>query len=311
MVQLDGRRAVVCSFLRMRGRTSARRQGLEPTHGQRAFSQDWGPEEPRAARGSGAFTRSDEQHARRADTNQPPYCGRATGGPNRRPGPNQPGTPAPGGRGTDAPRPPPVRTRFNGTTAPDVGFRARRGSGAVGDRGERDGSQCLEAASCLLTRTSPGQITSQVTRCTQKGHGFLRAEACDACENADEGNRADDPHTLRAAHQPTSLVGTTPLAAAKSLDGLRGRGQELEAAHLRGRAQQMTASHRADERSPAAQEATELLRYGDNGLRESRLRLDGGAALLLQSILPLCMAHLLVLFGGRTCCLHCGKHQAD
>ena len=155
------------------------------------------------------------------------------------------------------------------------------------------------------------RIRSPVTRCTQKGHGFLRAEACDACENADEGNRADDPHTLRAAHQPTSLVGTTPLAAAKSLDGLRGRGQELEAAHLRGRAQQMTASHRADERSPAAQEATELLRYGDNGLRESRLRLDGGAALLLQSILPLCMAHLLVLFGGRTCCLHCGKHQAD
>ena len=221
---------------------------------------------------------------RRADTNGTPYCRRATGGPNRRPGPNQPGTPAPGGRGTDAPRPPPVRTRFNGTTAPDVGFRARRGSGAVGDRGERDGSQCLEAASCLLTRTSPGQITSQVTRCTQKGHGFLRAEACDACENADEGNRADDPHTLRAAHQPTSLVGTTPLAAAKSLDGLRGRGQELQAAHLRGRAQQMTASHRADERSPAAQEATELLRYGDNGLRESHLHLDGAAALLLQSI---------------------------
>ena len=66
---------------------------------------------------------------RRPDTNGTPYCRRATGGPNRRPGPNQPGTPAPGGRGTDAPRPPPVRTRFNGTTAPDVGFRARRGSG--------------------------------------------------------------------------------------------------------------------------------------------------------------------------------------
>ena len=155
------------------------------------------------------------------------------------------------------------------------------------------------------------RLTALSLRGPTKGHGFLRAEACDACENADEGNRADDPHTLRAAHQPTSLVGTTPLAAAKSLDGLRGRGQELEAAHLRGRAQQMTASHLADERSPAAQEATELLRYGDNGLRESRLRLDGGAALLLQSILPLCMAHLLVLFGGRTCCLHCGKHQAD
>ena len=160
------------------------------------------------------------------------------------------------------------------------------------------------AARCLGLATNGIKIK-------KKGHGFLRAEACDACENADEGNRADDPHTLRAAHQPTSLVGTTPLAAAKSLDGLRGRGQELQAAHLRGRAQQMTASHRADERSPAAQEATELLRYGDNGLRESRLRLDGGAALLLQSILPLCMAHLLVLFGGRTCCLHCGKHQAD
>ena len=58
-------------------------------------------------------------------------CRRATGGPNRRPGPNQPGTPAPGGRGTDAPRPPPVRTRFNGTTPPDVGFWARRGSGGA------------------------------------------------------------------------------------------------------------------------------------------------------------------------------------
>ena len=90
--------------------------------------------------------------SRRADTNQPPYCGRATGGPNRRPGPNQPGTPAPGGRGTDAPRPPPVRTRFNGTTAPDVGFRARRGSGGVGDRGDEEGRQQLEGASQVLTR---------------------------------------------------------------------------------------------------------------------------------------------------------------
>ena len=142
-------------------------------------------------------------------------------------------------------------------------------------------------------------------------HGKEAQSLRQCCSSAISESRADDPHTLRAAHQPTSLVGTTPLAAAKSLDGLRGRGQELEAAHLRGRAQQMTASHRADERSPAAQEATELLRYGDNRLRESRLRLDGGAALLLQSILPLCMAHLLVLFGGRTCCLHCGKHQAD
>ena len=181
-----------------------------------------------------------------------------------------------------------------------------RGAGVWG----RDGSAPRRPLKGRVGRRAH-RMSCQAHRSTQKGHGFLRAEACDACENADEGNRADDPHTLRAAHQPTSLVGTTPLAAAKSLDGLRGRGQELQAAHLRGRAQQMTASHRADERSPAAQEATELLRYGDNGLRESRLRLDGGAALLLQSILPLCMAHLLVLFGGRTCCLHCGKHQAD
>ena len=62
------------------------------------------------------------REAQRPDTNGTPWCGRATGGPNRRPGPNQPGTPAPGGRGTEAPRPPPVRTRFNGTTAPDVLF---------------------------------------------------------------------------------------------------------------------------------------------------------------------------------------------
>ena len=79
-------------------------------------------------------------------------CLRATGGPNRRPGPNQPGTPAPGGRGTDAPRPPPVRTRFNGTTAPDVGFRARRGSGGVGGRGLGQRREQLEGASQVPTR---------------------------------------------------------------------------------------------------------------------------------------------------------------
>ena len=159
------------------------------------------------------------------------------------------------------------------------GGRGRWGTGAT-----RKGGGALGGCFLAYDHRGAGRIRSEIARCTQKGHGFLRAEACDACENADEGNRADDPHTLRAAHQPTSLVGTTPLAAAKSLDGLRGRGQELEAAHLRGRAQQMTASHRADERSPAAQEATELLRYGDNGLRESHLHLDGAAALLLQSI---------------------------
>jgi hypothetical protein len=87
-----------------------------------------------------------EQQPRRADTNGTPYCGRATGGPNRRPRPNQPGTPAPGGRGTDAPRPPPVRTRFNGTTAPDVGFRARRGSGGAGGRGLGQRPERPEAA---------------------------------------------------------------------------------------------------------------------------------------------------------------------
>ena len=158
------------------------------------------------------------------------------------------------------------------------------GRGGWGTGATRKGGGALGGCFLAYDHRGAGRIRSEIARCTQKGHGFLRAEACDACENADEGNRADDPHTLRAAHQPTSLVGTTPLAAAKSLDGLRGRGKELQAAHLRGRAQQMTASHRADERSPAAQEATELLRYGDNGLRESHLHLDGAAALLLQSI---------------------------
>ena len=102
---------------------------------------------------------------RRADTNRTPMCLRATGGPNRRPGPNQPGTPAPGGRGTDAPRPPPVRTRFNGTTAPDVGFRARRGSGGVGDRGEAEGREQLEGNAdtpCVPARPSYSTRNHQV-----------------------------------------------------------------------------------------------------------------------------------------------------
>ena len=92
-------------------------------------------------------------------------CLRATGGPNRRPGPNQPGTPAPGGRGTDAPRPPPVRTRFNGTTAPDVGFRARRGSGAVGGRGEGERREQLDGNAdtpCVPARPSFPSPSPQV-----------------------------------------------------------------------------------------------------------------------------------------------------
>ena len=73
----------------------------------------------------------------RPDTNRTLGCLRATGGPNRRPGPNQPGTPAPGGRGTDAPRPPPVRTRFNGTTPPDVPFLRPGAAGWWCSRGQR------------------------------------------------------------------------------------------------------------------------------------------------------------------------------
>ena len=45
---------------------------------------------------------------------------------------------------------------------------ARVGGGGGGVRGERDGSQCLEAASWLLTRTSPGRITSQVALSPKK-----------------------------------------------------------------------------------------------------------------------------------------------
>ena len=35
-------------------------------------------------------------------------------------------------------------------------------------RSERDGSQCLEAATCLLSRTPPGRITSQVALTSKK-----------------------------------------------------------------------------------------------------------------------------------------------
>ena len=94
------------------------------------------------------------------------------------------------------------------------------------------------------------------------------------CENADEGNRADDPHTLRAAHQPTSLVGTTPLAAAKSLDGLRGRGQELEAAHLRGRLTGAAddgepPSRRTKPGSPRSKRVTSIWRQRTQGVASS------------------------------------------
>ena len=112
---------------------------------------------------------------------------------------------------------------------------ARVGGGGGGVRGERDGSQYLEAASCLLTRTSPGQITSQVTRCTQKGHGFLRAEACDACENADEGRSAAAPRTSPAARSSTKAARTAPVPVAEPLGCLHRRSSELREAHLRSR----------------------------------------------------------------------------
>ena len=45
---------------------------------------------------------------------------------------------------------------------------ARVGGGGGGVRGERDGSQCLEAATRWLSRTSPGLITSQVALSPKK-----------------------------------------------------------------------------------------------------------------------------------------------
>ena len=45
---------------------------------------------------------------------------------------------------------------------------ARVGGGGGGVRGERDGSQCLEAATRWLSRTSPGRITSQVALSPKK-----------------------------------------------------------------------------------------------------------------------------------------------
>ena len=43
-------------------RSSARRRGVSPSHGQQVFSQDWGTGDQRSARGSDAFTRSGDQH---------------------------------------------------------------------------------------------------------------------------------------------------------------------------------------------------------------------------------------------------------
>ena len=108
--------------------------------------------------------------ARRADTNGTPWCGRATGGPNRRPGPNQPGTPAPGGRGTDAPRPPPVRTRFNGTTPPDLPFLRPGAAGGAGDRG-RDKRREGREGRAEGRRTAAPQRTrpNPVRTCLKKG----------------------------------------------------------------------------------------------------------------------------------------------
>ena len=54
---------------------------------------------------------------------------------------------------------------------------ARVGGGGGGARGERDGSLCLEAASWLLTRTSPGLITSQVALPPKKSV-FIIGEGC-------------------------------------------------------------------------------------------------------------------------------------
>ena len=123
-------------------------------------------------------------------------------------------------------------------------------------------------------------------RATYLAHGVQTPTEHPCAVGPQEAPTAAQGRTSRV-HRPQGGGGRTPRDHRRSgRDSTELRPQTW----VFGPAQQMTASHRADERSPAAQEATELLRYGDNGLRESRLRLDGGAALLLQSILPLCMA---------------------
>ena len=94
---------------------------------------------------------------------------------------------------------------------------ARVGGGGRGGRGERDGSQYLEAASCLLTRTSPGQITSQVTRCTQKGHGKEARSLRQNCSSAISESRAAGPFRRRDLRFSTALVRSSPSAVGEPL----------------------------------------------------------------------------------------------
>ena len=79
------------------------------------------------------------------------------------------------------------------------------------------------------------RIRSQVTRCTQKGHGFLRASACDACENHDEGCSAAAPPSSVQARPSTTAARTAPVPVAEPLGCLHRRSRELREAHLRSR----------------------------------------------------------------------------
>ena len=79
------------------------------------------------------------------------------------------------------------------------------------------------------------RMSCQAPRCTQKGHGFLRASACDACENADEGRSAAAPPSSVQARPSTRAARTAPVPVAEPLGCLHRRSSELREAHLRSR----------------------------------------------------------------------------
>ena len=108
----------------------------------------------------------------------------------------------------------------------------RGGWGAGADAREASARRRLQKGH--VTRRARWE-SSEIARCTQKGHGLFAQSLRQYCLSAISESRAPAPPTSEQARPSTRAARTAPVPVAEPLGGLHRRSRELREAHLRSR----------------------------------------------------------------------------
>ena len=118
----------------------------------------------------------------------------------------------------------------------------RGGWGAGADAREASARRRLQKGH--VTRRAQWE-SSEIARCTQKGHGLFAQSLRQCCSSAISESRAPAPPTSPAARSSTKIARTAPAPVAEPLACLERRRDVLREAHLRSRCAAEGRSRRA------------------------------------------------------------------